>query len=59
MKTNDESTFISQIKSIDLRDIIGLSGIILIGVGFWWIFPPLGLILPGIILAGVAIIGDK
>ncbi len=43
----------------DRRDIVGLAGLVLIGVGAWWVFPPAGLIIPGAILAGVAIFGVK
>lgn len=46
-------------KVIDQRDIVGIIGVILIGVGCWWISPPIGLIAPGTILAWVAITGGK
>jgi hypothetical protein len=44
---------------VDRRDIVGLVGVGLIGVGLWWVSPPLGLIVPGIILTYVAINGVK
>lgn len=43
----------------DRRDFVGLAGLVLIGAGLGWIFPPAGLIVPGAILTGVAIFGVK
>lgn len=44
---------------IDRRDIILFAGLILIGWGGWWIFPPMALMVPGAILTGIAIFGVR
>ena len=44
---------------IGYRESLLIAGLILIGWGLWWIFPPAALIVPGLILAGVAIFGVK
>jgi hypothetical protein len=43
----------------DRRDFVGLAGLVLVGAGAGWIFPPAGLIIPGAILTAVAIFGVK
>ncbi len=44
---------------IDRRDIVGIGGLCLIGTGLWWIFPPAALIVPGLILTGIAVFGVR
>lgn len=44
---------------IDRRDVVGLAGIVLIGIGAGLIYIPAGLIIPGAILAAVAIFGVR
>jgi len=39
----------------DLHDILALLGLLLIGAGVWWVYPPAALILVGAILLGVAV----
>ena len=43
----------------DRRDFVGLVGVGLIGYGAWLVFPPAGFIVPGAIMAGVAIFGVR
>ena len=31
----------------DLYDLLALAGLVMLGVGLWWIWPPLGLVVPG------------
>lgn len=38
-----------------VREVVGLSGVALIGVGGWLHYPPLGLMLAGGTLVGIAI----
>lgn len=41
---------------VNARDVVGVSGLSLTAVGAWWVYPPAGLIVPGLILMAVAII---
>lgn len=55
----DETGKIKLSDWIDRRDLVGLGGVILLGVGFWIVWQPLGLIVPGMVLSAVAIFGVK
>jgi hypothetical protein len=41
---------------VNARDAVGFVGLSLTAAGAWWVFPPAGLIVPGVILMAVAII---
>lgn len=41
----------------DLYDLLALAGLVMLGVGLWWVWSPLGLIVPGGILVIVGVIG--
>lgn len=43
----------------DRRDAVGLAGLVLLGAGCGLIYPPAGLIVPGAILAAVAVFGVR
>lgn len=40
---------------MDLRDLIGLLGLVMLGAGFYYIHPPLGLIVPGALITWKAL----
>jgi hypothetical protein len=40
---------------VNARDAVGFAGLALTAAGAWWVFPPAGLIVPGLILMAVAI----
>lgn len=40
---------------VNARDVVGVSGLLLTAAGAAWVFPPAGLIVPGLILMAVAI----
>lgn len=44
---------------IDRRDVLGLIGLILLGVGLGLVWLPAGLFVPGAIMVGVAIFGVR
>lgn len=35
---------------MDLHDVLTVCGLIMVGVGLWWIYPPVALIVVGAIL---------
>ena len=43
---------------IDSNDLMALFGLILISSGVYFIYPPLSLIIPGIVLLGVGLWGS-
>lgn len=43
----------------DRRDIILLAGIVTLGMGLAFVWPPLGLIVPGAILVAIAVFGVR
>lgn len=43
-------------ETVDLYDGIALVGLILLGVGLWLIWPPLGLVVPGGLLLVLGIV---
>lgn len=43
----------------DVRDILLAVGLLALGGGFWFIYPPLSAIVPGAVLAGVSIFGVR
>lgn len=43
-------------RIVDLYDGIALVGLILLGVGLWLIWPPLGLVVPGALLLGLGVV---
>lgn len=42
---------------VDLYDLIAALGLVLLGVGFWWVYPALGLIVPGALLLILGVLG--
>lgn len=46
-------------REIDRRDILGLAGLVLLGLGLAFVWAPLGLIVPGGILVAVAVYGVR
>lgn len=46
-------------KGIDFRDALLAAGLLALGVGFWFVWPPLAAIVPGFIVTGVAIFGVR
>ena len=42
-------------SAIDLRDCVVFVSLLLVAVGFWWIYQPLGLIVPGGLMLFVAL----
>lgn len=46
-------------QQLEARDVLGLAGLMLLGLGFGFVWPPLGLIVPGGILVYLAIAGVK
>ena len=46
-------------QELEPRDVLGLGGLVLLGLGFGFVWPPLGLIVPGGILVYLAIAGVK
>lgn len=46
-------------QQLEARDILGLAGIVLLGLGCGFVWAPLGLIVPGGILVYLAIAGVK
>jgi hypothetical protein len=58
MSDNDKDTVAPKAWA-DVRDVIGLVGLALIGGGAWMVYPPAGLICPGAIMTAVAIFGVR
>lgn len=46
-------------RRFDPRDGIGLAGVFMLGLGFCFIYPPLGAIVPGAILTAIAVFGVR
>jgi hypothetical protein len=46
-------------NDFDRRDLVGLAGVFLLGLGFAFVWPPLGLIVPGAILTAIAVFGVR
>lgn len=46
-------------RAVDRRDILGLAGVMLLGLGLAFVWAPLGLIVPGGILVAVAVYGVR
>jgi hypothetical protein len=44
------------VKWLDLSDLLVLLGLVLLGIGLWWVWPPLGLIVPGAVLLIVGLV---
>ena len=40
---------------MELADVVGILGLLLLAVGLWMYWPPLALIVPGAILTGLAL----
>jgi uncharacterized membrane protein HdeD (DUF308 family) len=45
--------------AIETRDVVLALGLALLALGLWQVYPPAAAIVPGAILAGVAIFGVK
>lgn len=43
--------------SVDRWDILALVGLVMVGVGLWFVYWPLALIVPGVALIALAVIG--
>jgi hypothetical protein len=43
----------------DRRDAVGLAGVFLLGLGFAFVYPPLGAIVPGAVLTAIAVFGVR
>lgn len=43
----------------DRRDAIGAAGVFLLGLGFAFVYPPLGAIVPGAVLTAIAVFGVR
>lgn len=46
-------------RNVDVRDLIGLAGLLLVGIGLALVWLPAALVVPGAILIYVAIFGVK
>lgn len=44
---------------MDRWDMIALVGLALVGVGLWFVYWPLALIVPGVVLVGVGLFGAR
>lgn len=44
-------------RHIDGNDVLAVVGIALLGVGLWWVYPPVALIVVGSLLVKLAIWG--
>jgi len=40
----------------DLFDLLALAGLVMLGVGLWWIWPPLALAIPGALLLAIGLV---
>jgi len=40
----------------DLFDLMALAGLVMLGVGLWWIWPPLALVVPGALLLAIGLV---
>lgn len=48
-----------KVNDLDRRDMIGLAGLMLLGLGLAFVWAPLGLIVPGGILVAIAVYGVR
>lgn len=46
-------------SGVDRRDILGGTGLMLLGMGMAFVWVPLGLIVPGAILVAIAVFGVR
>lgn len=46
-------------KQVDMRDAMLIVGLVLVGVGLWDVYRPASFVLPGAVLAGVAVFGVR
>ncbi len=46
-------------KTFDVRDVLLGSGLVLLSIGLWQVWPPAALIVPGSIISAVAIFANR
>lgn len=56
MPDNNEPKAVAAAVAVIVREVIGIVGVVMIGIGGWLHYPPLGLMLGGGTLVGLAII---
>ena len=44
---------------MDRWDVMALAGLVLVGVGLWFVYWPLALIVPGVVLLVVGLVGAR
>lgn len=46
-------------RPVDVRDVMLVVGLLALGAGLWFVWPPLAAIVPGTVLTGIAIFGVR
>jgi hypothetical protein len=44
---------------MDRWDVVALAGLVMVGVGLWFVYWPLALIVPGLVLAALGVLGAR